>query len=176
VPVYKAVPSAAARAMAGSVPAAMLASPQGPAAQRQPQLDPRHFATVLPGRAEAVRRIAQLERAAGVAFELISAALAQIAGDRQEPAWDAFGVGARVPDVLDLGVVRSTNGTVRASPAWRTRVPTCRWMALISWMTSIMVWWCSFREFAGAAVVLSDHAPAAILCKQGHRLCLPARG
>src|SRR6266545_3092761 len=77
---------------------------------REPQLDPRHFAAELPRRADAVRRGAALDRAAGVAFELVAPALAQIARDRQKPAWDALRVGARVPDVLDPSIVRSDDG------------------------------------------------------------------
>src|SRR2546428_10809470 len=66
---------------------------------REPQLDPGHFAAVLPRRGEAVRRIATLNRAAGVAVDLEAPALAQITRDRQEPAPDPLRVGARASEL-----------------------------------------------------------------------------
>lgn len=76
----------------------------------QAQLDPRHVAGELPGRGEPVRRIAAEHGAAGVALKLVLAADSQVAGDRQEPARQPFGVGARVPDVVERAVVGLAHG------------------------------------------------------------------
>src|SRR5882762_8442096 len=73
-------------------------------------LDPAHLAAVLPGGEEALRRVTALDRAARVAFELVAAAELQLTGYRQEPARDAFGAGAGVPDVLDGGGVGLADG------------------------------------------------------------------
>src|SRR5205823_348405 len=72
---------------------------------RQPYLDPADVAAELPGGGEALRRVAALDRAAGVAFQLVLPAGLQLAADRQEPAGDALGVRAGVPQVAGVGVV-----------------------------------------------------------------------
>src|SRR5439155_22857008 len=79
------------------------------AAQR-PDLDPAHLPAVLPGGGEAHRRLAPLDRAPGVALELVAAAQAQVTRDGQEPRGDALGTRTRVPDVLDGRVVRLAHG------------------------------------------------------------------
>ena len=43
-------------------------------------------------------------------MKLVAAAEAQIAGDGQKPSRDALGVGARVPHVLEGGVVGADDG------------------------------------------------------------------
>src|SRR5205807_6378178 len=58
-----------------------------------------------PGDPEPARRLAQLDRAAGVALELVVAAFAQVTRDRQEPLRDAVGVGEGVPEVSLAGPV-----------------------------------------------------------------------
>src|SRR5262249_33484482 len=77
---------------------------------RQPDFDPAHLAAILPGGEEVLRRVAPLDRAARVAFELGAAAGLPLPGGRQEPPGDAFGVGAGIPDVLDGGAVRLADG------------------------------------------------------------------
>ena len=52
-----------------------------------------------------MRRIAPRDRPARVALELVPAVQAKLARDRKEPAGDALGVRARVPDVVDARVV-----------------------------------------------------------------------
>ena len=100
-------------------------------------LDPGHLAAVLPRR-EKPRRVAALDRAARVALELVAAADPQVARHRQEPARDALGVGAGVPDLVGRGIVVWLVVSARASPASSTRSPTARCTALIWWSTSIM--------------------------------------
>src|ERR1700746_3580916 len=73
-------------------------------------LDPADLAGELPGRGEAVRRIAALDGAARVAFQLIAAAQPQVTGDRQEPSWDPFRVGAGVPGVVEGAVIGLADG------------------------------------------------------------------
>src|SRR2546429_54273 len=80
--------------------------PGAAGSRTQPQLDPAHAAVVLPGRREAVRRVARLDRPARVAGELVPAVQPQLTGDGQEPAGDPVGVGTRVPHVVDSSVVR----------------------------------------------------------------------
>ena len=89
--------------------------------------------------AKRVRWFALLDRPAGVALELVPAVDAQVTRDREEPARDALGVRARIPDVVDLGGVDLAD---RARPRFaglHARLPTSRrWTALICWSTSIM--------------------------------------
>src|SRR5215475_11702170 len=77
---------------------------------REAYLDPTALAAELPCGGEAVRRVAALDRAARVALELVAAAHPQVTGDRQEPPWDALGVGARVPEVVDGALVGLADG------------------------------------------------------------------
>ena len=74
-------------------------------------------AAVLPGHLEPARSLAVDDLAAGVALQLIPAAEAVVAADREEPAADPLGRGQRVPDVLDRRVVGATDRTARPSPS-----------------------------------------------------------
>jgi len=67
--------------------------------------DPRGLAAVFPRHREMARRLARPDLAAGVALELVAAAEAQVARDREEPAREALGIGESVPQVVDAGVV-----------------------------------------------------------------------
>src|SRR5579864_2002197 len=77
---------------------------------RQPHFDPAHLAPELPGGEEALRWVTPFDRAARVAYELVTAAELQITRDRQEPSGDALGIGTRIPDVLDSGAIRPADG------------------------------------------------------------------
>src|ERR1700689_2020713 len=90
-----AVPAHAKRARAELLPPVIhvrnMAQPEpGPAFALlgQPQFDPAGVAAHLPGRVEAVRRVAPSDGPARVAGELVPAAGAQVAADRKEPARD----------------------------------------------------------------------------------------
>src|SRR5690606_6074600 len=72
--------------------------------------DPARVAAELPGRGELARRLARPDRAAGVALDLVVAALHEIAGDRRGPAGQPVGTGQRVPEILGAGVVDLTDG------------------------------------------------------------------
>src|SRR5262249_22028117 len=73
---------------------------------RERDVDPARLAgPACPGQPEKARRLAADDLASGVALELIAAADAQVAGDWQEPARNAFRIGERVPKVVDAGVV-----------------------------------------------------------------------
>src|SRR5258707_9013304 len=71
----------------------------------QPDLDPADLAPEFPGRPEALRWVAALDSAARIALDLEAAAKPQFAGDWQEPTGDAFRIGARVPEVVDAGLI-----------------------------------------------------------------------
>jgi hypothetical protein len=73
----------------------------------QPDLDPADRAAELPRRAEGVRRLAPLDRPARVALQLESSADPQLTGDRQKPARDPRGIGARIPQVRQVRGVRA---------------------------------------------------------------------
>src|SRR4029078_5706159 len=62
-------------------------------------LEPGDPAAELPGDRELARRDASLDLAAGVAFQLIATAEAQLARDRQEPARAPLRAGAGLPEV-----------------------------------------------------------------------------
>src|SRR5690606_9496922 len=72
---------------------------------REGERDPTDAAAVLPGGFDAPWPVALLDEAAGVALELVAPALAQLAGDRQEPAPEALGGGEGVPQVVGAGGV-----------------------------------------------------------------------
>src|SRR5919112_509772 len=74
------------------------------ALRRETHLDPAHRAAVLPGGRVRVRLVAPGYGAAGVALELVVAALLEVAGDGQEPARDPLGAGHHIPQVVDVGV------------------------------------------------------------------------
>src|SRR5262249_44367608 len=78
--------------------------------RREAYLDPAALTAELPCGGEAVRRVAAFDRAARVALELVAAAYPQVTGDRQEPPWDALGVSARVPDVVQAALVGLADG------------------------------------------------------------------
>jgi len=73
-------------------------------------LDPAGLTAELPRGGETVWRVATLDRAARVARELVAATQPQVTGDRQEPPWDALGIGAGVPDVVQAALVRLADG------------------------------------------------------------------
>src|SRR5215217_3595492 len=75
-----------------------------------PHLDPADAAAELPRCGEFAGRIAGENGAVGVAVEVISAADAKVAGDRQEPPRNAFDARAGVPQVGGVGVVRLADG------------------------------------------------------------------
>ena len=74
-----------------------------------PHLDPADVAAALPGRGELARRVTGQDGAIGVAVQLILAADAKVAGDRQEPPRDALDVGTGVPEIGCIGVIRLTD-------------------------------------------------------------------
>src|SRR5699024_12155892 len=53
----------------------------------------------LPGHGQQLRSLAPLDRATGVALQLIVPPFSQIASDRQEPAWNTLWIADRLPDV-----------------------------------------------------------------------------
>src|SRR5690606_33029169 len=80
----------------------------------QANLEPGHHLAVLPGDGERLRLVAALDRPAGVAFELVPPALAQLAADRQEPPRDALRAGQGVPEIgLVGGVPTARDGDPR---------------------------------------------------------------
>src|SRR5690625_590705 len=91
----------------------------------QVHCDPADEAHQLPGDGEGVRRVAVGDAAAGVAFQLVLPAGPEVAGDRQEPAREAFWVGEGLPHVGDLtgiGAAHLDDGDVHAVPGG---VPDC---------------------------------------------------
>src|SRR5690606_38534561 len=89
------VPADAGRARAVLVPEGpVLGDPRG-VLQLEPRpgpvgteahRDPARVAAELPGRRERARRLARLDRAAGVALDLVLTTLHEVAVDRREPA------------------------------------------------------------------------------------------
>ena len=75
---------------------------------RQRHRQPRHHPAELPRHGERPRLVAGLDRAAGVAHDLVRAALGQLARHRQEPARDPLRVGQAVPQVRAVGGVRAS--------------------------------------------------------------------
>src|SRR5699024_8747168 len=84
----------------------------------------------LPGHGQQLWCLAPLDRATGIALQLIAPTFPQLATDRQEPAWNTLRIADRVPDVTgrrvevppchdDLrGLPFSAGGTyLSASPA-----------------------------------------------------------
>src|SRR5215207_8692146 len=68
-------------------------------------LDPTGVFPVLPGQRQVTGRLTGGDLPAGISLQLVAAAQAQVARDRQEPAGNALDARQRVPQILDRRVV-----------------------------------------------------------------------
>jgi hypothetical protein len=73
--------------------------------RREMYLQPADFGAELPGEGKMLWLVTFQNCAPGIPNELVPATGPEVALDRQERTGKAFGIGNRIPEVVDIGIV-----------------------------------------------------------------------